>query len=141
MITASDLFKTAAAAAGSVARMSVTLNGLSIAVADMAASLAFYRRLGLDFPPEADREPHAEVELPGGFRVMFDSAPEFPPHPGGPSLAFRCDTPAEVDKLHAELVAAGYVSKNEPWDAFWGQRYAVMSDPDGYQVDLFCWLK
>lgn len=24
-----------------------------------------------------------------------------------------------------------------PWDAFWGQRYAVVVDPDGNLVDLF----
>jgi uncharacterized glyoxalase superfamily protein PhnB len=29
----------------------------------------------------------------------------------------------------------------EPWDAFWGQRYAVVHDPDGNGVDLFCPLK
>ena len=25
----------------------------------------------------------------------------------------------------------------KPWDAFWGQRYAVLHDPDGHQVDLY----
>jgi uncharacterized glyoxalase superfamily protein PhnB len=25
----------------------------------------------------------------------------------------------------------------EPWDAFWGQRYATAKDPDGNHVDLF----
>ena len=26
-----------------------------------------------------------------------------------------------------------------PWDAPWGQRYAILHDPDGYQVELFAW--
>jgi uncharacterized glyoxalase superfamily protein PhnB len=27
-----------------------------------------------------------------------------------------------------------------PWDAFWGQRYATVLDPDGNSVDLFAAL-
>jgi uncharacterized glyoxalase superfamily protein PhnB len=42
-----------------------------------------------------------------------------------------------VDKTHQELVDAGYRSHNAPWDAFWGQRYASIEDPDGNVVDLF----
>jgi uncharacterized glyoxalase superfamily protein PhnB len=34
-------------------------------------------------------------------------------------------------------VAAGYHSELEPFDAFWGQRYATVLDPDGNGVDLF----
>jgi len=25
----------------------------------------------------------------------------------------------------------------EPWDAFWGQHYAIVADPEGYRCDLF----
>jgi uncharacterized glyoxalase superfamily protein PhnB len=53
------------------------------------------------------------------------------------SLAFLCDSPADVDRLYAELVAAGATGHREPWDAFWGQRYATLRDPDGNGVDLF----
>ena len=55
-------------------------------------------------------------------------------------LAFRCDGPEEVDRLYAELVEAGYEGHLPPWDAFWGQRYAVVHDPDGNGVDLFAAL-
>ena len=61
-----------------------------------------------------------------------------PPQGGTPTgLAFVCDGPAEVDALYAELTAAGYAGEKPPWDAFWGQRYAVVQDPDGHGVDLF----
>jgi uncharacterized glyoxalase superfamily protein PhnB len=52
-------------------------------------------------------------------------------------LAFLCDSPADVDSTYAEILAAGYEGKAPPWDAFWGQRYASVLDPDGNQVDLF----
>ena len=29
---------------------------------------------------------------------------------------------------------------SEPWDAVWGQRYAVVHDPDGNPVDLYAAL-
>jgi len=126
--------------------MAPQLDLIGLVVADMAKSLAFYRRLGLDLPPGADTEPHVELTLPGGQRLAWDTTetirsfdPDWTPPHGGPGigLAFRCADPAEVDRLYAELVGAGYEGHKEPWDAFWGQRYAVVHDPDGNGVDLF----
>jgi len=31
----------------------------------------------------------------------------------------------------------GHRAHKAPWDAFWGQRYAQVLDPDGNSVDLF----
>lgn len=39
--------------------------------------------------------------------------------------------------MYAELTDAGYTGHLKPWDAFWGQRYAVVLDPDGCEVSLF----
>jgi len=122
------------------------LDVIGLVVADMAASLAFYRRLGLDIPAEADGAPHVEIALPGGLRLAWDTedtirsfAPDWTAPTGGhrTSLAFRLPDPAAVDAAYAELTAAGYHGGHAPWDAFWGQRYAVVHDPDGLTVDLF----
>lgn len=123
---------------------------IELVVSDMAASLAFYRRLGLEIPPEADGQPHVDVELGGGLRIAWDTEetirsfdPDWsPPARGGHrvALAFACDTPAEVDAVWAELTAAGYDGHLAPWDAFWGMRYASVRDPDGTPVDLFATL-
>lgn len=116
-----------------------------LVVADMDRSMAFYRKLGLDIPAGAESESHVEVSLPGGLRLLFDTVeivhsfdPEwtFPGH-GQMGLAFECAGPAEVDALYGELVTAGYHGNLAPWDAFWGQRYASLYDPDGNGVDLF----
>ena len=40
-----------------------------------------------------------------------------------------------------KLEAAGYPGHKAPWDAFWGQRYAVAVDPDGNHVSLFAPLE
>jgi uncharacterized glyoxalase superfamily protein PhnB len=122
------------------------LDAFGLVVEDMSRSLAFYRQLGLDLPPEADREPHVEAALPGGLRVLWDTVetirsfdPEWQPPSGGNriGLAFRCDSPADVDATYETLVALGYDGHKAPWDAFWGQRYATLHDPDGNGVDLF----
>ncbi len=126
--------------------MQARLDVIGVVVTDMATSLAFYRRLGLDLPAEADEQPHVEVTVPGGLRLAFDSeevirsfAPDWQPpdSAGRVSLAFRVDGPQDVDAAYAELVGAGYHGEHAPWDAFWAQRYAVVHDPDGNTVDLF----
>ncbi len=126
--------------------MQARLDLIGIVVEDMARSLAFYRHLGLDVPPEADQEPHVEAALPGGLRLAWDTVevvrsfdPDWSPPRGGHrmGLAFRVETPAAVDAAHDELVALGYQSHKAPWDAFWGMRYAIVHDPDGNPVDLF----
>lgn len=125
--------------------MTPRLDLIGLIVADMAASLAFYRRLGVDVPAEADTQPHAEAVLPGGLRLAWDTVatvrsfdPDWVPAAGTRiSLAFDCGSPAAVDARYAELTEAGHRGHLKPWDAFWGQRYAVVHDPDGNAVDLF----
>ena len=130
--------------------MSPKLDGFGIVVSDMARSVAFYRRLGLDFPDGAESQPHAEAELAGGVRYMLDTEetvrgfdPEWKRPSDGHMVggAFRCESADEVDRVYQELLAAGATPHKEPWDAFWGQRYAQVKDPDGNIVDLFAPLE
>jgi catechol 2,3-dioxygenase-like lactoylglutathione lyase family enzyme len=120
-----------------------------IVVADMAASLAFYRRLGLDIPAAADAEPHVHHDLAPGLALAWDTEatilsfdPSWRRPTGSPqmSIGFDCGTPAAVDKTFAALIEAGYDGHLEPWDAFWGMRYATVHDPDGNGVDLYALL-
>ncbi|RKR92481.1 catechol 2,3-dioxygenase-like lactoylglutathione lyase family enzyme [Micromonospora pisi] len=126
--------------------MTPRLNLIGLVVADMSRSLSFYRQLGLEIPTEADGEPHVEVTLPGGLRLAWDTTetiksfdPSWTAPTGTPraSLAFLCDSPAEVDATYDKLTGAGHTGHLKPWDAFWGQRYATLLDPDGNGVDLF----
>lgn len=118
---------------------------IGIVVQDMGVALRFYRTLGLEIPPEADSEPHVEYTTPGGFRIAWDTFElmrnlyEDWGEPSGHRtvLAFKCESPTEVDALFDAVVQQDYRSHKEPWDAFWGQRYAVVVDPDGNLVDLF----
>jgi catechol 2,3-dioxygenase-like lactoylglutathione lyase family enzyme len=128
--------------------MDLQLDLVGIVVRDMRASLEFYRKLGLDIPENAESEPHVEATTPSGLRVAWDTAeliqqidPAWTEPSGGHriALAFLCPSPTEVDAKYNELAALGH-GHREPWDAFWGQRYAIVKDPDGNAIDLFASL-
>src|SRR5205807_571131 len=93
---------------------------------------------------------HADAQLASGLRLLMDTEagirsfdPGWTPPTGEPrtSIAFRCDSPADVDELYSKAIEAGGRGHKEPWDAFWGQRYAQLRDPDGSGVDLYADLK
>jgi uncharacterized glyoxalase superfamily protein PhnB len=123
------------------------LNAIGIAVSNMAESIRFYRALGLDVPETPD-EAHIDLFLPNGVRFMLDSEevmrsflPDWQRNDGNQiGLALECASPAEVDEAYRAVVDAGFESEKEPWDAFWGQRYAIVRDPDGVSVSLYALL-
>jgi uncharacterized glyoxalase superfamily protein PhnB len=120
------------------------LAAIGITTRDIAASVRFYRLLGLDVP-EPGEDSHHDVELPGGIRLMWDTEElmrQLDPEREEPrgqrmALAFECGSADDVNATYARLVEAGYEGKKEPFDAFWSQRYANVVDPDGNVVDLF----
>ena len=122
------------------------LAAIGIVTRDMKESVRFYRLLGIDVADAADD--HLDATLPSGIRLMFDTLelikqldPDWvDPKGHRMGLAFECSSPGEVDATHARVVRAGFRSKKAPWDAFWGQRYAQIVDPDDNVVDLFAQL-
>lgn len=125
--------------------MAIKPDMVGIVVADMGRALAFYRLLGLDMPEGQEGESYVEVTTPNGYRISWNTEAmvrEIDPNWTTPvgqrvGLAFKCDSPAEVDAAYARIVQAGHHGHMAPWDAFWGQRYSVVDDPDGNHVDLF----
>jgi len=113
---------------------------------DMAKTLAFYRMLGLPVREGQEGEPYVDVITENGSRLSWNSLAMVKEIDGGEwvepqgyrmGLAFKCESPAGVDETFRRLTEAGHPARKEPWDAFWGQRYAQVVDPDGNVVDLF----
>lgn len=123
------------------------LDAIGIVTSNLDESLRFYGMLGVPVPEE--RSDHVQAVLPSGLRLMWDTEelmrkikPDWTKPVGqGVGLAFLCSSVAEVDGTYAAIVAAGFEGEAEPWDAFWGQRYAQVKDPDGNVVDLFAPLE
>ncbi len=117
-----------------------SLDAVGIVTGAMDESLRFYALLGIE--PTGRHGDHVEAKLPGGVRLMWDTEelirqldPAWQPPTGQRiGLAFLCES---VDETFAAVVAAGFEAVKEPFDAFWGQRYAQVRDPDGNVVDLF----
>lgn len=124
------------------------LTQLNIVAQDFDATIEFYRRLGVDVA-EAPRSPdgirHAKAKLPDGFLLELDNQVLARTYnaawrrPAGSSrmlAGFTLPTRAAVDQRYAELIAAGYAGRQPPYDAFWGQRYAIVADPEGNDIGL-----
>jgi catechol 2,3-dioxygenase-like lactoylglutathione lyase family enzyme len=123
------------------------LNAIGIVASDMLTSIRFYRLLGLDVPETPD-EGHVDTFLPNGVRFMLDTEevvrtflPDWSRETGNQiSFALECASPAEVDEVYGRVTSEGFQGEKEPWDAYWGQRYALLVDPDGVRVNLYAAL-
>lgn len=122
---------------------------IGLVVRDVGASLKFYRTLGLPVPEGKESEPYVDFITSNGYRISWNSAemvkqidPTWTEPSGGAGieLAFKCDSPAHVDETYNKLISARYHGHKAPWDAFWGQRYAIVADPDGNHISLFAAL-
>jgi len=121
-------------------------NAIGIVCSDIAASLSFYRLLGVAFPDYEDGTGHYEAQLGGGIMLMLDSEEVmasfidgFATPKGNDRISFavECESPPNVDATYERLVSQGHVGVKPPFDAFWNQRYATVSDPDGNHVDIY----
>ena len=121
------------------------LDQVNIVVSNMEASVAFYRLLGLHIP---DTDPawqaHHRTVSSEGVDIDLDSeefAGKWNIGSRGASvnstvLGFRLPNRDAVDETFARIADAGYGTQQEPYDAFWGSRYAIVEDPDGNPVGL-----
>jgi uncharacterized glyoxalase superfamily protein PhnB len=126
------------------------IDAIGLVASDLARTVTFYRAAGcvLPDPDVGALDDHLECDL-GSVRLMIDSEVVMKSfsedtwsgsNAGRLTLAVRCASPAEVDRLHDQLAGLGAGSHVTPFDAPWGQRYATVRDPDGVRVDLYASL-
>jgi len=122
----------------------MSLDAIGIVSGDIQKSINFYEALGISLA-EAGGPGHYEGVTPSGVRLMLDSVdlmkkinPDWEVSGGsGVILCFKQESAGKVDELFKNIINAGFEKVKDPWDAFWGQRYASVKDPDGNQIDLF----
>ena len=128
-----------------VRRMS--LDAIGVVSGDLKKSVKFYALLGVALKGDGGVE-HLSGKTGSGVTLMVDSLkliksfnPKYKKAKGsGVVLCFKQRSAKAVDALYERITGAGFKSVHQPWDAFWGQRYACVSDPDGNQIDLFAQL-
>jgi uncharacterized glyoxalase superfamily protein PhnB len=123
-------------------------NQVNLVVHNMADTLAFYRRVGVDIPQSAVWESgghghHAKADTGGAVDLEFDSRQlahvyntGFAAERGRVVIGLGLESREAVDALWQELLAEGVQGLQPPYDAFWGARYAIIEDPDGNPVGL-----
>jgi catechol 2,3-dioxygenase-like lactoylglutathione lyase family enzyme len=133
-----------------MAKAKPVLDQLNVVSADPAASVAFYRRLGVDIAEAAiwrtatgahhvnarSGEIDFELDSTAFAQVWNPSCCGRGDLKGRVVLGFRVVSREAVDEVYTEMTAAGYVGLQPPHDAFWGARYAIVEDPDGIAVGL-----
>lgn len=117
---------------------------VGLIVRDLGRSLEFYRRLGLNVPPDAAQGTNFRLRMDNGqvffwdtYEVVRDFDPDWQPSSGDLRviLEFGFAHAEQVDAKHNELVEAGASSYLAPRSL--GQtRYALVEDPDGNQIGL-----
>ena len=126
---------------------STVLDSLNLVVHDMGATLAFYRKLGVEIPDSKvwrteSGAHHVDVSMPNGIGLDFDSPQLAKSYDAGWEaesgcvIGFSLASREAVDERYQEMTEAGYTGLQPPFDAFWGARYAVVEDPDGNHVGL-----
>ena len=107
------------------------LNQVTVGCTDYAASVRFYRTLGLtqivDAPPR-----YARFETPSGetFSIHHADAVAAP----STVVYFEVET---LDETVAALKGAGLTFTLDPVDQSWGWREARLHDPAGNEICLF----
>ncbi|MCK9913025.1 VOC family protein [Microbacteriaceae bacterium K1510] len=124
---------------------------INIVSSDPDASIAFYRRLGVELPDQnvwrtETGAHHANATITGSSAPRFevDSATfakawnvawqDQTQLAGRVVVGFRADSREAVDTIYADLTGAGHTGLQPPRDGFWGARYAILEDPDGIAV-------
>lgn len=120
--------------------MKPRVNLVTLGVADVAASRAFYQRLGFTASP-AGNEDVAFFDANGVVLAIFGhealaADAHVEPHPRagfrGVSLAWNAGDEAEVDAIFAHAIASGATLVKPPQKVFWGGYSGYFSDPDGH---------
>jgi predicted lactoylglutathione lyase len=110
-------------------------------IEDLPRSLAFYRRLGVEFPPDAETKTDIQVPIGDYHQMVLTTQfvrndPDRQAPSGGSRivLEFFVDSQAEVDSKFAELTGAGHRGRRAPWTTSFGAYMCMVDDPDGNTV-------
>jgi catechol 2,3-dioxygenase-like lactoylglutathione lyase family enzyme len=120
------------------------VNLVTLGVADLARSSAFYERLGWVRKARA-WEAHIHFFALGNLVLaLFPRAelaadaklPNTPPGFGGVTLAINLASEGDVDRAFASALACGASALKPPVKAEWGGYSGYVADPDGYPWEL-----
>ena len=116
---------------------------VTLGVADVAASTAFYQRLGFR-RSTASNDNVTFFHMNGTVLGLYGRAAlaadagiaDTPPGFSGVTLAHNTNSEAEVDAAFAHALACGAKAVKTPEKVFWGGYSGYFADPDGHLWEL-----
>jgi uncharacterized protein len=114
---------------------------ITLGVADVAASRAFYERLGWQVGLDVEETVFFQIgdsilTLWGRDKLAEDGGLTDPGGWGGVTLAHNVRSPDEVDRVVAQAREAGARITREPTETFYGGYAGVFLDPDGHPWEV-----
>lgn len=115
---------------------------VTLGVADLARSVAFYAKLGWTPGNDWEAQDVAFFQCVGMGLALWDRTEvardgETEAHPpGATTIAYNASSPAEVDAVLDEAAAAGAEVKRRGGSTDWGGYNGVFHDPDGHAWEI-----
>ena len=124
--------------------MSLKLYMVGVIVTDMARSVEFYRRLGVDIPEGSESKQHVPLQMNGVTFFLHSERLNrvWDPVKAAPSggyrvvLEFYLETIEAVDAKFQEMVDYGYETHFAPYETPIKTYFAMINDPDGNSILL-----
>ena len=108
------------------------ISAVTLATHDMARAVRFYRLLELPLAHGGEAANFTTFRAGDNFLNLILQPPGRRWSWWGRLIFYHAD----VDALHARLVAAGCRPDSAPRDAEWGERFFHITDPDGHELSL-----
>jgi catechol 2,3-dioxygenase-like lactoylglutathione lyase family enzyme len=110
------------------------ISAVTLATHDMSRAVRFYRMVGFDIVYGGEHSPFTSFRAGSSYLNLIAQPAEKTWDWWGRVIFYHAD----VDRLHAQLIASGYRPETDPRDAEWGERFFHVTDPDGHELS-FAW--
>lgn len=109
------------------------ISAVTLAVADMGRSVAFYDDLGFEVAYGGADAAFTSYRIgPGFLNLQLDQEVAAPVPTWGRIVLWVAD----VDAMYERARTAGWAPAATPADAPWGERYFHLRDPDGHELSF-----
>ena len=109
-----------------------SISALTLATHDMARAVAFYHAAGFEMLYGGESAAFTSFKAGAGYLNLTEQPAEKTWSWWGRAIFYVAD----VDAMHARLIAAGYTPSTVPRDASWGERFFHIIDPDGHELSF-----
>lgn len=110
----------------------VKISAVTLATADMAGAVGFYRALGFEVRYGGEAAEFTSFRVGDDYLNLYVDSKGAPEHLWGRIIIYVSD----VDAFYRQVCESGYEPEFAPRDAEWGERYFHLRAPDGHELSF-----